>query len=366
MTTATPAATPARLRPGTSPRPARSAAARWAAAAAALALGVSELIAGAPAGRHLARRRDRPGRHRPPATGRQGFRGRPVRDERQARPRGRRRPRGPGSSAPGSGVLARRSFALAAAGFAASASSGSSRRSAIRWPTPAIVAVQAADRRRAGASRRCPGSWRRLAVAPRPRPDATAAMTDPARRSFLLRTGARRPRRARGRHRRPRRCSTRRVGADRRGRPIPPASRGRRAAGPGRRPRPADRRPDADRHAQRRSSTGSTRRCSSPSVDIATWTLRIHGLVERETTLTWDELAGPADVRAVRDDRVRQQRGRRRTSSATPSGPASGCATCSTSPGVQSSARPSSSAARSTAGRRACRRPGSWTRRASR
>jgi DMSO/TMAO reductase YedYZ molybdopterin-dependent catalytic subunit len=27
-----------------------------------------------------------------------------------------------------------------------------------------------------------------------------------------------------------------------------------------------------------------------PSVDIATWNLRIHGLVERETTLTWDEL----------------------------------------------------------------------------
>jgi DMSO/TMAO reductase YedYZ molybdopterin-dependent catalytic subunit len=27
-----------------------------------------------------------------------------------------------------------------------------------------------------------------------------------------------------------------------------------------------------------------------PSVDVATWTLRIHGLVERETTLTWNEL----------------------------------------------------------------------------
>ena len=27
-----------------------------------------------------------------------------------------------------------------------------------------------------------------------------------------------------------------------------------------------------------------------PSVDVASWTLRIHGLVERETTLTWDEL----------------------------------------------------------------------------
>ena len=27
-----------------------------------------------------------------------------------------------------------------------------------------------------------------------------------------------------------------------------------------------------------------------PNVDVSTWTLRIHGLVERETTLTWDEL----------------------------------------------------------------------------
>lgn len=27
-----------------------------------------------------------------------------------------------------------------------------------------------------------------------------------------------------------------------------------------------------------------------PSVDVASWTLRVHGLVDRETTLTWDEL----------------------------------------------------------------------------
>jgi DMSO/TMAO reductase YedYZ molybdopterin-dependent catalytic subunit len=27
-----------------------------------------------------------------------------------------------------------------------------------------------------------------------------------------------------------------------------------------------------------------------PSVDVASWTVRVHGLVERETTLTWDEL----------------------------------------------------------------------------
>jgi DMSO/TMAO reductase YedYZ molybdopterin-dependent catalytic subunit len=29
-----------------------------------------------------------------------------------------------------------------------------------------------------------------------------------------------------------------------------------------------------------------------PSVDVADWTLRVHGLVERETTLTWDDLLG--------------------------------------------------------------------------
>jgi DMSO/TMAO reductase YedYZ molybdopterin-dependent catalytic subunit len=28
----------------------------------------------------------------------------------------------------------------------------------------------------------------------------------------------------------------------------------------------------------------------TPIVDVAGWTLRIHGLVDRETTLTWDEL----------------------------------------------------------------------------
>ena len=27
-----------------------------------------------------------------------------------------------------------------------------------------------------------------------------------------------------------------------------------------------------------------------PQVDPSTWTLRVHGLVEREVTLTWDEL----------------------------------------------------------------------------
>ncbi len=30
----------------------------------------------------------------------------------------------------------------------------------------------------------------------------------------------------------------------------------------------------------------------TPTVDVADWTLRIHGMVDRETTLTWDELVG--------------------------------------------------------------------------
>ena len=46
------------------------------------------------------------------------------------------------------------------------------------------------------------------------------------------------------------------------------------------------------RRCRTTASTGSTPRCSIPSVDTADWTLRIHGLVDRETTLTWDELVG--------------------------------------------------------------------------
>ena len=49
----------------------------------------------------------------------------------------------------------------------------------------------------------------------------------------------------------------------------------------------------------------------TPSVSTTGWTLRIFGMVDRETTLTWDAAHPAAHVRAVRDDRLRQQRGRR-------------------------------------------------------
>ena len=48
-----------------------------------------------------------------------------------------------------------------------------------------------------------------------------------------------------------------------------------------------------------------------PSVDASTWSLRIHGMVDHEVTLKYADLAELPDVRAVRDDRLRQQRGRR-------------------------------------------------------
>ena len=114
-------------------------------------------------------------------------------------------------------------------------------------------------------------------------------MPDWSRRSFLMRTGAvgvgavvagrRRPAPARpAAHR-----------AELRSRPC------RRAARPCRRwrrrgPRSDDRRPHPDRHARTTSSTGSTPRSSSRASTPRRGRLRIHGLVERETTLTWDEL----------------------------------------------------------------------------
>ena len=69
-------------------------------------------------------------------------------------------------------------------------------------------------------------------------------------------------------------------------------------------------------HAARRSpttpSTASTPRSSTPSVDLATWSLRVHGMVDREVTLTFDQLLAAAAHRALRHHRLRQQRGRRR------------------------------------------------------
>ena len=82
--------------------------------------------------------------------------------------------------------------------------------------------------------------------------------------------------------------------ADRAHRPPPAAGTGGDGATAGE-PAPTSRRRrpglTADRRRQRRGSTRIDTALLLPCrVDIATWTLRIHGLVDRETTLTWDEL----------------------------------------------------------------------------
>ena len=45
----------------------------------------------------------------------------------------------------------------------------------------------------------------------------------------------------------------------------------------------------------------------TPNLSTSDWTLRIHGLVDRETVLTWAQLIDAPDVRTVRDALLRQQ-----------------------------------------------------------
>ena len=102
----------------------------------------------------------------------------------------------------------------------------------------------------------------------------------------------------------------------------------------------------------------------TPSVDTATWTLRIHGLVDRETTLTWDQLiALPMFEQYVTIACVSNEVGGKLVGNAKWTGVR--LRDVLDIAGVQP-ARPSSSGGRSTAGPPGCRRPGSWTRRASR
>ena len=205
------------------------------------------------------------------------------------------------------GVAAARRFAIGAIGFAVFGVLGFVAGVGQLQAVPAIVAVQAAAATGVGIQTL---SWLLGWLGARQEP-ATPAVSDPARRSFLLRTGAvgigalgrRRIRseRDRGRSHFPGPIDT-----------VAGTGRDGRTAFCRRRPRAGRAGIDADRRTQRRTSTGSTRRSWCRSLDTATWRLRIHGLVERETTLEWDELDRAATVRAVRDDRLRQQRGRRR------------------------------------------------------
>ncbi len=191
----------------------------------------------------------------------------------------------------GLGVLAQRSFPAAAAGFGAFGVLGFLAALAVPTAQPAMVAVQVAVALLAGIQTL---SWaigriRAMAIAAADPNGIGVPATDPVRRSFLLRTGALgvgavvvglfgRSLIARG--------QTAPVGT---ATPIPPAAE----VAP---PLPAG----ADlalttpgltpivvpNEAFYRIDTALL----TPSVDAATWTLRIHGMVDRETTLTWDQL----------------------------------------------------------------------------
>ena len=185
------------------------------------------------------------------------------------------------------GVIALRRFIVAALGFAAFGVLGFVAALGDPLANPAIVAVQSAV---------CVGialqtlGWL-LAHAPSAAPaeaGGARAGSDPARRSFLLRTGAVG-------------LSALVVGVG--GRSLLDQSRSAPITS-GQLPPASDTVPPLAAGADLASTTpGLTpivvpnerfyridTALLVPSVDVATWTLRVHGLVERETTLSWDEL----------------------------------------------------------------------------
>ena len=59
-------------------------------------------------------------------------------------------------------------------------------------------------------------------------------------------------------------------------------------------------------------STGSTRRSWCPRWTPGDWRLRVHGLVDQEVEIDWDDLGGQADAAGAGHPDLRLQRGRRR------------------------------------------------------
>jgi DMSO/TMAO reductase YedYZ molybdopterin-dependent catalytic subunit len=192
----------------------------------------------------------------------------------------------------GLGIVALRSFAVAAGGFVAFGIIGFLASLGDPLAMPAMVAVQLAVA--IGVGIQTLSSLLRLAAgtaASAGRQGAPAGMSDPARRTFLLRTGA---------------VGLGALVAGVGGRALLERSR---VAPSG----VAITIPPATELAPALSATedlsptleGLTpivmpndrfyridTALLTPSVDVATWSLRIHGLVERETTLTWEELVG--------------------------------------------------------------------------
>ncbi|MGK2849725.1 MAG: molybdopterin-dependent oxidoreductase [Candidatus Limnocylindrales bacterium] len=194
----------------------------------------------------------------------------------------------------GLGVVARRSFLAAGLGFAAFGVLGFLAAVGIPAANPSIVAVQAALSVGAGIQVL---SWSmdrlgRLMPAPPAlsAPSfASRTATDPVRRSFLMRTGA---------------LGVTAVVTGLAGRWL--LERGRVAPDTGATPIPPAGQPVAP-IAAGQDLAGATPGLTplvvpnetfyridtallTPSVDIATWTLRVHGLVDREVTFSWADL----------------------------------------------------------------------------
>jgi DMSO/TMAO reductase YedYZ molybdopterin-dependent catalytic subunit len=179
------------------------------------------------------------------------------------------------------GLVAVRNFTLAAAGFAGFGVLGFLAALGDPLATPTMVVIQVALAVGLGIQSL---SWL-LARAP----TAGAPVSDPARRSFLLRTGA---------------VGLGALVAGVGGRALLDRARSAPAAAGVSIPPPTTVVPDlAPGTDLAPTVTGLTpivmpndrfyridTALLTPSVDIATWTLRIFGMVDRETTLTWEEL----------------------------------------------------------------------------
>jgi DMSO/TMAO reductase YedYZ molybdopterin-dependent catalytic subunit len=188
----------------------------------------------------------------------------------------------------GLGVVAIRRFALAAGGFAVFGVIGFAATLADPLAQPAMVALQTAIAVGLGVQSL---SWM-LARAGRASAGASTIrsdITDPARRSFLLQTGAI------GVAAMVAGVAGRRLVEQTRSAPgdvavtIPPA-----LDIAAELPTGADLSPTIDGLTPIVIPNETFYRIDTalltPTVDVADWSLRIHGMVERETTLTWDEL----------------------------------------------------------------------------
>lgn len=185
------------------------------------------------------------------------------------------------------GLLARRSFVAAALGFAAFGMLGFLAAFGDPTANTSLVAAQVAVAVGAGVQTLSWSMARLAGMAAIAAP--TTIGTDPVRRTFLLRSGALgfaalaagiggRALLERGR-----------IAPDTGSTPVPPASQAVAALGPG-----MDLAPTTPGLTSIVIPNDRFYRIDTalitPSVDLAEWRLRIHGLVDREVTLTWDEL----------------------------------------------------------------------------